>query len=51
MINIKPAIDGIFRSNALDFEDNTFVGLQHDNLRLTVNGIAYQYCMKIICIS
>lgn len=33
MINIKPAIDEIFRSNALDFEDNTFVGLQHDNLR------------------
>lgn len=33
MINIKPAINGVFRSNALDFEDNTFIGFQHDSLR------------------
>lgn len=33
MINIKPAINSVFRSNALDFEDNTFVGLHHDSLR------------------
>ena len=33
MINIKPVTNGILRSNALDFEDNTFVGLRHDSLR------------------
>lgn len=33
MINIKPAINSVFKSNALDFEDNTFVGLHHDSLR------------------
>ena len=44
MINIKPVTNGILRSNALDFEDNTFVGLRHDSLR----SDSKWYCVPVL---